>query len=142
MTDHKPLEKLGKVHKKTLNRLQEMMMEYSFDIIYKPGSEMPADFLSRHAVDSIGVNNEDLIAQQTNDPFLKHLWNFLLHRTLPDNSQTKNLVFQLAKDSFIQDDVLWRRLITTGLLFLRPIRSFLPFSKKLMATFCLDTEEF
>jgi len=44
-TDHKPLEKLGKVHTKTLNRLQQMMNLFSFDIIYKQGSEMPADFL-------------------------------------------------------------------------------------------------
>ncbi len=34
-TDHKPLEKLGKVHTKTLNRLQQMMNLFSFEIIYK-----------------------------------------------------------------------------------------------------------
>ncbi len=45
-TDHKPLEKLGKVHTKTWNRLQQMMNLFSFDIIYKQGSKMPADFLS------------------------------------------------------------------------------------------------
>ena len=28
-TDHKPIEKLSSVHKRTLNRLQQMMMEYS-----------------------------------------------------------------------------------------------------------------
>jgi hypothetical protein len=33
-TDHKPLEKLGKVHTKTLNRLQQMMNLFSFEIIY------------------------------------------------------------------------------------------------------------
>ena len=43
-TDHKPLEKLGKVHSKTLNRLQQMMNSFDFEIIYKKGSEMPADF--------------------------------------------------------------------------------------------------
>jgi hypothetical protein len=36
-TNHKPLEKLGKVHTKTLNRLQQMMNLFSFE-------EMPADF--------------------------------------------------------------------------------------------------
>ncbi len=46
-TDHKPLEKLGKVHTKTLNRLQQMMNQFSFEVIYKKGEEMPADFLSR-----------------------------------------------------------------------------------------------
>jgi hypothetical protein len=34
-TDHKPVEKLGKVHTKTLNRLQQMMNLFSFKIIYK-----------------------------------------------------------------------------------------------------------
>jgi Reverse transcriptase (RNA-dependent DNA polymerase)/RNase H-like domain found in reverse transcriptase len=52
-TDHKPLEKLGKVHTKMLNRLQQIMNQFSFEIIYKQGNEMPADFLSRNAVDSI-----------------------------------------------------------------------------------------
>ncbi len=46
-TDHKPLEKLGKVHTKTLNRLQQMMNVFSFEVIYKKGDEMPADFVSR-----------------------------------------------------------------------------------------------
>jgi hypothetical protein len=34
-TDHKPLEKLSKVHTKTLNRLQQIMNLFSFEIIYK-----------------------------------------------------------------------------------------------------------
>jgi len=46
-TDHKPLEKLSKVHTRTYNRLQEEMMKFSFDLKYKPGKDMPADFLSR-----------------------------------------------------------------------------------------------
>jgi hypothetical protein len=45
-TDHQPLKKLGKVHTKTLNQLQEVMNTYNFDIIYKKGSELPADYLS------------------------------------------------------------------------------------------------
>jgi hypothetical protein len=46
-SDHKPLEKLGKVHTRTLNRLQEAMNTFDFEIVYKKGSEMPADFLSK-----------------------------------------------------------------------------------------------
>jgi hypothetical protein len=45
-TDHKPLEKLGKVHTKTLNRLQQIMNLFSFEIIYKNCVEMLADFHS------------------------------------------------------------------------------------------------
>jgi hypothetical protein len=110
VTDHKPLEKLGKVHKKTLNRLQQLMMEFSFDIVYKPGSEMPADFLSRHAVSAIGLDNQELQQLQQDDSFLTHLREFLLHRTLPADSRTRNLVFQLSRDCFVQDEVIWRRL--------------------------------
>jgi len=47
-TDHKPLEKLGIVHTKTLHRIQEVMMEYGFEIHYKKGKEMPANFLSQN----------------------------------------------------------------------------------------------
>ncbi len=46
-TDHKPLEKLGHLHSKTLNRLQTALMEHDFVIKHKKGSNMPADYLSR-----------------------------------------------------------------------------------------------
>jgi hypothetical protein len=46
-TDHKPLENLGHLHKKTLNRLQIAMNEFDFEIRYKKGIDMPADYLSR-----------------------------------------------------------------------------------------------
>jgi hypothetical protein len=53
ITDHRPIETLGKVHTKTLNRLLEVMNTYDFDIIYKKGSEMPADYLSQNLVNAI-----------------------------------------------------------------------------------------
>ena len=48
MCDHKPLERLGTVHKRTLLRLQELMGQYNFVIEYLPGkmNEL-ADALSR-----------------------------------------------------------------------------------------------
>jgi hypothetical protein len=46
-TDHKPLEKLGHLHSKMLNRLQTALLEHDFVIQYKKGSNMPADYLSR-----------------------------------------------------------------------------------------------
>ena len=79
-TDHKPLEKLGKVHTKTLNRLQQMMNMFSFEIIYKKGEEMPADFLSRNAVDSISSNLSDYAQEQNKDELLRHLRLYLLNR--------------------------------------------------------------
>ena len=52
-TDHKPLEKLGHLHTKTLNRLQLAMLEYDFVIQYQKGVTMPADFLSRTRIKEI-----------------------------------------------------------------------------------------
>ncbi len=48
MCDHKPLERLGTVHKRTLLRLQELMGQYNFVIEYLPGQmNKLADALSR-----------------------------------------------------------------------------------------------
>jgi hypothetical protein len=41
ITDHRPLEKLGKVHTKTLNHLQEIMNTFDFDIVYKKVVKCP-----------------------------------------------------------------------------------------------------
>jgi hypothetical protein len=50
VTDHRPLEHLGSVHTKTLNRLQHLMLEYDFTIEYRAGEEKAvADYLSRNA---------------------------------------------------------------------------------------------
>jgi hypothetical protein len=49
-TDHRPLEYLGAVNTKTLNRLQHLMLEYDFTIEYRAGEEnVVADYLSRNA---------------------------------------------------------------------------------------------
>ncbi len=76
-SDHKPLEKLGKVHTRTLNRLQEAMNTFDFKIVYKKGSEMPADFLSRNVIDSISWNNEEICQEQQKDPLIKALMLFV-----------------------------------------------------------------
>jgi hypothetical protein len=103
-TDHKPLEKLGKVH---TSRLQELMNEFDFEICYKKGSEMPADFLSRNAVDAINLNMLLLAQSQEADPTLKALKNFQLSKQLPFEPALRNLIFQLSLQSFIEDGVLW-----------------------------------
>jgi hypothetical protein len=54
--DHKPLETLGTLHTKTMNRLQLAMMDLDFEIRYKKGSEMPADLLSRSFTE---INNTE-----------------------------------------------------------------------------------
>jgi hypothetical protein len=54
-TDHKPLEKLGHLHTKTLNRLQTALLEHDFVVQYKKGTNMPANYLSRHP--SLPINS-------------------------------------------------------------------------------------
>jgi hypothetical protein len=50
VTEHRPLEPLGSVHTKTLNRLQHLMLEYDFRIENRAGEENAvADYLSRNA---------------------------------------------------------------------------------------------
>ena len=47
-TDHRPITALSNTHKKTFNRLEQLLLEYSFDIRYIPGRDNTvADFLSR-----------------------------------------------------------------------------------------------
>jgi hypothetical protein len=92
ITDHRPLEKLGKVHTKTLNRLQEIMNTYDFDIVYKKGSEMPADYLSCNLVAAISWDAAELQQAQNADPLLKALKNFLLNKELPHDPKCQQLV--------------------------------------------------
>jgi hypothetical protein len=110
ITDHRPLEKLGKVHTKTLNCLQEIMNTYDFDIVYKKGSEMPADYLSRNLVAAISWDATDLQNAQNADPLLKALKTFLLNKELPYDQKCQQLVKLFANDCFIEDDIVLRRI--------------------------------
>jgi hypothetical protein len=59
------------------------MNSYDFDIIYKKGSEMPADYLSRNIISAISWDSSTLAQAQNADPLLKALKNFLLNKELP-----------------------------------------------------------
>lgn len=113
-SDHKPLEKLGKVHSKTLNRLQEAMNSYDFEIRYKKGEEMPADFLSRNVVSAIGWSNEEINKLQEKDPLIFNLKQFLLHRQVHPDPTCRSLVRHLADESFIDEDLVWKRVKRPG----------------------------
>ncbi len=75
-TDHKPLEKLGHLHSKTMNRFQTALLEHNFIIQYKKGSDMPADYLSRLPA----TVNDPVIAAF--DPFQARLGSFRKKKTL------------------------------------------------------------
>ena len=108
-TDHKPLEKLGKVHTKTLNRLQEIMNVYDFEIVYIKGKDIPADFLSRNAVESINLDHSALAKEQQTDEILSALRKYLLQREISSDERIQKAVNNLADRSFVENDVLWLR---------------------------------
>jgi len=109
-TDHRPLEKLGKVQTKTLNRLKEAMNTFDFEIIYKKGSEMPADYLSCNLVNAISWDSNELLQAQAADPLIKALKGFLLNKELPHDPKCQSLVKLCANDYFVEDGLVWCRI--------------------------------
>jgi hypothetical protein len=53
------------------------------DIIYKKGSKMLANYLSRNIVNAISWDTSTLAQAQNADPLLRALKNFLLNKELP-----------------------------------------------------------
>jgi Integrase zinc binding domain len=93
-----------------LNRLQEAMNMFDFEIIYKKGSVMPADYLSRNLVSAISWNSDELLQAQAADPLIKALKNFLLNKELPHDQKCQALVKLFFNDCFIEDGLVWRRI--------------------------------
>jgi hypothetical protein len=98
-TDHKPLEKLGKVHTKTLYRIQEAMLQYDFEIHYRKGEEMPADYLSRNIL-SINDDLDNKGLQQEKDEQLSTIIRFLKTGKLPNNKEGKYLNCKICYSLF------------------------------------------
>jgi len=141
MTDHPPLEKLGEVHTKTLNRLQEIMncLDFDIDIVYKKGSEMPADYLSCSLVNAISWESNELLQVQAVDPLLRTLKFFLLNKELTHDAKCQSLVKLLSSDCFNEDSLIWHRIKhqfepCRVVLLYQPRLSLLPF-KMLMENF-------
>jgi hypothetical protein len=120
-TDHKPLEKLGLLHKKTLNRLQIAMNEFDFEIQYKKGVQMPADYLSRLNFErldeyaaSIDPFTPDLHSLQKKDPELIKIQYYLENNHQWPLNTTKAEIRRLLPitTSFVQEkNTIWVRLI-------------------------------
>jgi hypothetical protein len=88
-TDHKPLEKMGHLHTKMLNRLQTALLEHDFVVQYKKGTTMPADYLSR--LPSIPVSAIETPAVAAFDPFTPDL------QMLQRQDQDLQAIFQFLK---------------------------------------------
>ena len=68
------LEKLSTVHARTLNRLQQLMLEYDFQIQYKPGKDnVVSDFLSRNPISAVDISRSSLKYIQAKDPLISRL---------------------------------------------------------------------
>jgi hypothetical protein len=105
-TDHKPLEKLGHLHTKTLNGLQTALLETDFLVQYKKGTNMPADYLSR--LPSLPINAADMPKISAFDPFtpdlqllqrkdqdLQAIFHFLKNKSWPEHL-SKQTICNLA----------------------------------------------
>ena len=108
LTDHRPLEKMSTLHKKTLNRLQEQMMEYNFIVAYRKGSENAGpDALSRNPVDAIGVPDTCFKDLQDKDELIKDIKAFITQGWLPSAAAKAKTVIQLAAHCTVENDVVY-----------------------------------
>jgi transposase InsO family protein len=126
LTDHRPVEKMTRLHKKTLNRLQQQMLEYNFIVQYRKGDANGApDALSRNPVDSLRVLSPtaDTVAEQKKDPLSAAILAYLEGGWLPSNSaeakrvlhyaphcsrgEQGELLFTLTRKNFPTNLVVW-----------------------------------
>ena len=76
--DHKPLERMSQIHQKTLNRLQQLMLEHDFVLEYTKGADhVVPDFLSRNVVAAVEATGISIQQLQQNDPEIKDVQNIL-----------------------------------------------------------------
>ena len=88
LTDHRPVEKMTKLHQKTLNRLQQQQNKYNFTVMYRQGElNGGPDALSRNPVDSVGASLEQIIEAQNENRFCKMLIDNLKTKFLPHRLQ-------------------------------------------------------
>ena len=80
------------------------MNTFDFEIVYKKGSEMPADYLSRNLVSAISWEASELLQAQAADPLIKALKNFLLNKELPHDAKCQALVKLFSNDCFVEFD--------------------------------------
>ncbi len=91
-----------------LNRLQEIMNTYDFDIVYRKGSEIRADYLSRNLVTAISWDALALQHAQNANPLLQALKNFLLNKELPHDAKCQSLIKLFSNNCFIENDIICR----------------------------------
>ena len=122
-TDHMPLTSMSTIHKKTLNRLQQQLLEYHMVIKYKPGPQnVLADALSRNPVDALrtqdAFNAEPVAAlsdysgslqqAQEKDDFCEDIKEYIKTKVLPTHSDAyAKKIIRIAKDAHVTNGVLY-----------------------------------
>ena len=114
-SDHKPLETAGKKHEKTLSRIGEAFGQWDFEIKYKKGSEMPADFLSRNVVEAIDLSDSELQKEQEANKMCKAIKNVVQGKPIqPEMTKHSANIENMAKKCFIDNEILWKRIDRHG----------------------------
>jgi len=67
---------------------------------------MPADFLSRNAVNAIQFNLDSYAREQNKDDLLQSLQLYLLNKVLPENNKIAQLVYKMSHDCFVLNGVV------------------------------------
>ncbi len=119
-TDHKPLEKLGHLHSKTMNRFQTALLEHDFVIQYKKGSDMPADYLSRlpassdeQVIATFDPFQTDLPELQREEPYILNIHHFHKNCQWPagvSRAEANSLTDLVKRIFHDKDNILWVRL--------------------------------
>jgi len=96
------------------------MNEFNFQIKYKKGSEMPADFLSRNVVKELNIASIDVFGMnlaelQEKDEFFGPFRKYLTFGQLPNDRQLLAKIHKLASEVFFENNILWRRIVRDDL---------------------------
>jgi hypothetical protein len=69
-TDHKTLEKMGRLHTKILNSLKAALLEHELVVQNNKGNHVPMDYFSRLSTPQVATTEDPVTAF---DPFQPHL---------------------------------------------------------------------
>ena len=80
-----------------------------YEMIYKKGEEMPADYLSHNVISAISRSNNKMANEQEADKKLGLVRKYLVNNELPLDQSLKDLILKAAEGCFIEDGIIWRR---------------------------------
>ena len=113
-SDNKPSVELGTVHKKTLSRLQEAMLEFDFVLEHCEGrNNKPADALSRnaciHAIYAIDENENSVEFEQRNCTSVGVLRRYMEFGEIPEDLTLKRWVKRMADTCVVEDGLIFHK---------------------------------